>query len=610
MMMATSRVGRRLLSATIPTLFLGVLPLAHGCVSAQDQDPRIARVERGISGSLQVQGKAAEYFTILERLEHYDVPGVSVAVLDSGRIAWARGYGVKDVTTGEPVLPETLFQAASISKPLTAMAALKLVEEGLLDLDAPVNQYLKSWRLPENGFTEEQPVTLRHLLTHTGGTTVHGFPGYAVGDPVATTTEVLDGSAPANTLPVRVDTIPGSLWRYSGGGYTIVQQLLVDVTGKPFPELMRELVLEPAAMPMSSYAQPLPSGRESYAATAHLSDGTPVEGKWHIYPEMAAAGLWTNPTELAQLARDVQGSYRGEAGRILSPEMTRAQLTQGMGGYGLGFGVQGEGPSAQFSHGGSNHGFKAQFLAFMEGGRGVFIMTNGDQGAALAQEIALAVAREYGWPAPSYQEVILAEIPSAVLNQIAGTYRIENSGPELSVMVDGDHLRLEVRAPERVGETQVLKIYPTAENFFIDLTDGRRFRADRDDKGTVTAIQILGGPRAERAPGGAGRGEPLDVHLYSQAHMLQGVDDVRDMVPAPGLDLEHDLHVPHGDVGETPAVVDAQDVGPHVSHHPRKPGQRSGPVPDLDDEMGHPAVPHQPPFYDPGDHVHVNVPAA
>ncbi len=504
----------RHLTATLALVAFGFAWFPAGPTSAQDRDPRIGQVESGLTGAIQVRGRAPQRYSIQERLDHYHVPGVSIAVLDGGRIAWAKGYGVKDITTGEPVRAETLFQAASISKPVASMAALALVEEGRMELDAPVNQYLKGWRLPENEFTEGHPVTLRHLLTHTGGLTVHGFPGYAVGDSVATTTEVLDGAGPANTPAVRVDTIPGSLWRYSGGGYTILQQLLEDVTGQPFPELMRALVLEPAGMPTSSYAQPLPPGRLAYAATAHLSDGTPVQGKWHIYPEMAAAGLWTNPTELAQLAMDVQASYKGDTGHILSPEMTRAQLTPGPGGYGLGFGVQGEGSSARFSHGGSNHGFKAQFMAFLEGGRGVFVMTNGDRGSALAQEIVLAVAREYGWPTPSYQEVILAQVTPDLLSEIAGTYRIEDPGLEVRVVVDGDHLRVELGPPEsvgepaQVGEPQLLEIYPTAENFFIDLTNGTRFRVERDESGEVTAIQILGGPRAERIgaappPGGA-----------------------------------------------------------------------------------------------------------
>jgi CubicO group peptidase (beta-lactamase class C family) len=378
------------------------------------------------------------------------------------------------------------------------MAALKLADQGVLDLDAPVNQYLKSWKLPENDFTADEPVTLRHLMTHTGGLTVHGFPGYALDAPLATTVEVLEGSGAANTDPIRVDTIPGTLWRYSGGGYTIMQQLLADVTGKPFPRLMRELVLDPAGMTLSSYAQPLPPERAEYAASAHMSDGSTGDGKWHLYPEMAAAGLWTNPTELARLALDVQAADGGEPGHVLSPEMTQAQLTPGLGGYGLGFAVRGEGPSARFSHGGSNYGFKAQFMAFRERGRGVFVMTNGDRGSALAQEIILAVAREFEWPEPQYQEIALAEVPVEVLREIAGSYRLEEDDLEIQVLAEEDHLRIEVPDPAGAGEPQVILAYPTAENFFIDLQDGQRFRVDRDDSGAVTALQVLGGPRLVR----------------------------------------------------------------------------------------------------------------
>jgi CubicO group peptidase (beta-lactamase class C family) len=335
-----------------------------------------------------------------ERMATHHVPGVSVAVLDQGQIAWARGYGVMDVETGEPVTPETLFQAASISKPVAAMAALRLVEEGALDLDTPVNTYLKSWKLPDNGHTEENPVTLRHLLTHTGGLTVHGFPGYSPDGPVASTIQVLDGSGPANTDPIRVNRLPGSEWRYSGGGYTVMQQLLEDVTGETFPELMRRLVLDPAGMVSSSYEQPLPPERAALAAKAHNEEGRPFNDIWHIYPEMAAAGLWTTPTDLARLALAVQAAHRGDEGGILSQDMTVAQLTPTMDDQGLGFGVSGTGPEARFSHGGSNFGFKAYFLAFVEGGRGVMVMTNGDRGRRLRDEVREAVLQVYGWSSP------------------------------------------------------------------------------------------------------------------------------------------------------------------------------------------------------------------
>lgn len=196
----------------------------------------------------------------------------------------------------------TLFQAGSISKPVAALAALRLVEQGKLSLDEDVNAKLVSWKVPGNEFTKEQKVTLRRLLTHSAGLTVHGFPGYAAGAQVPTLVQVLNGEKPANTPAIRVDTVPGRLWRYSGGGYTIMQQLLIDVTQKSFPELMRQLVLEPAGMKHSTYEQPLPPARAGEAATAHDANGQPVKGQFHTYPEMAAAGLWTTPTDLALLA--------------------------------------------------------------------------------------------------------------------------------------------------------------------------------------------------------------------------------------------------------------------------------------------------------------------
>jgi CubicO group peptidase (beta-lactamase class C family) len=487
----------------LPSLFFLLLafPLP-ACTPAtqggQDQVARIESVENGLSPAIRLEGREPEKSSVYERMERFNVPGVSVAVLDGGDIAWAKGYGVKEVGKDDPVTAETLFQAASISKPVAAMAALKLVEEGLLELDAPVNVYLESWKLPENEFTSNARVTLRHLITHTGGLTVHGFPGYALDAPVATTVQVLDGSGPANTEPIRVDTFPGSLWRYSGGGYTIMQLLLEDVTGKPFPQILREYVLDPAGMSLSSYEQPLPPERAVYAATAHLSDGTVGDGSWHLYPEMAAAGLWTNPTELARLALHVQAGYRGEPGRVLSPQMTREQLTPGMGSWGLGFVLEGEGEAATFSHGGSNYGFKANFMAFVEGGRGVFVMTNGDRGSALAEEITLAVAAEYGWPEPQYREVPSEELSAEELQEIAGAYRIQEPPVEVQVWVEGNHLRLEGRDPEENTSVVVMTLHATARDLFIDLSSGTRVRVERNEDGAVVALQQMGGPRASR----------------------------------------------------------------------------------------------------------------
>lgn len=263
--------------------------------SASAQDPalaaRIVRIENGLLPAVVIKGQPPAPMTIASRMEHYKVPGVSVAFFDHGQIIWTKAYGLADVAAKKPVTPETLFQAASISKPVTALAALRLVQEGKLSLDEDVNVKLRTWKVPENAFTEKEKVTVRRILSHSAGLTVHGFPGYASGDPLPSIVQILNGAKPANTDPIRVDVVPGTLWRYSGGGYVVLQTLMADVTGKPFPQIMSELVLRPAGMTHSTYEQPLPKDLWSEAATPYRANGDPVKGGWHTYPEMAPAGL-------------------------------------------------------------------------------------------------------------------------------------------------------------------------------------------------------------------------------------------------------------------------------------------------------------------------------
>lgn len=326
-----------------------------------------------------------EKLDVLGRMRTLHVPGVSVAVIDNYRIVWTHAYGA--VTT------ETRFQAASISKPVAALAALKLVEQGRLSLDEDVNAKLKSWKVPDNAFTSIEKVTLRRLLSHSGGLTVHGFPGYQVSDRLPTLVEILDGVKPANTGPVRVDIKPGSQWRYSGGGITVMQLLMTDVTSTPFPDLMQSFVLSKIGMQASTYRQPLPEALRSQAASAYDNDGHEIPGKWHVYPEMAAAGLWTTPSDLARFAIELQLSLDGKANHVLSQDMTRQMLTRQIGNWGLGIGLT----DREFNHGGSNEGFRCLMVATLHTGKGVVIMTNSDQGGEVANEIQKAVAAEYHW---------------------------------------------------------------------------------------------------------------------------------------------------------------------------------------------------------------------
>ena len=337
---------------------------------------------------------------VAAEMKNHGIPGLSLAIIDEGKIIRAKGYGFTDKSGATAVMTNTLFQAGSISKPVAALAALRMVEEGRLSLDEDVNRVLRQWQVAENEFTKNEKVTLRRILSHSAGLTVHGFPGYDTDSPLPTLRQVLEGSKPANTAAIRVDVVPGSRSRYSGGGYTVMQQMMIDTTGKSFPILMKENVLAPLQMNASTYEQPLPADRAPAAATGYDSNGKEVTGRWHIHPEMAAAGLWTTPSDLARFAISIQEGFAGKSNPVISRSMTRQMLTVQTGNNGLGLGLEGAGNTSRFFHGGRNAGFDALLLAYAELGSGVAIMLNANDNSGAVKRIVNAVSKEYHWPGP------------------------------------------------------------------------------------------------------------------------------------------------------------------------------------------------------------------
>ena len=329
------------------------------------------------------------------RMTKLKVPGVSIAVIHEGRIEWARGFGVARAD-GAPVTEDTLFQAASISKPVFALAALHQVDAGRLRLDSDINEFLKSWKLPENDLTRQQKVTLRRLLSHSAGLTVHGFEGYEAGAAIPTTVQILDGAKPANSAPIRVDLLPGSKHRYSGGGYVVAQLLLADVTGEPVPQLMHDTVLVPLGMSHSTFEQPLPAALRGEVAEPFRSNGKPLPGGPHVYPELAAAGLWTTPSDLARYALGVRAALAGES-TVISAATAREMLTPVIGIQGLGPVLGGSTSRKLFAHNGGNEGYRCLLVAY-EDGEGAVIMTNSDRGDELNEQMVRVIARVYGWP--------------------------------------------------------------------------------------------------------------------------------------------------------------------------------------------------------------------
>ena len=337
--------------------------------------------------------------TVAELMEEFGVPGVSVAVIQDFKIHWAKAYGVADVETGQLVDIETMFQAASISKPVAAIGVLRAVQDGLFSLDDDINDILDSWTLDGREFTRNRPVTPRTLTSHTSGLgDGFGFPGYDPEQPLPTTVQILEGHELSNVGSVFMEREPLTFYEYSGGGVTVMELALSDVRRRPFVDVLQEGVLAPIGMTRSSYAQPISPEHNQNAARAHDNNGESRGPKWHVYPEHAAAGLWTTPTDLARLIIEVQRSASGESNRVLSQSMIQEMLNPvGVGPFAVGFTVSKVGEGWYFSHGGSNWGFRALMLAHKVKGYGLVVMTNADQGSTVINEISRRIQYTYNW---------------------------------------------------------------------------------------------------------------------------------------------------------------------------------------------------------------------
>jgi CubicO group peptidase (beta-lactamase class C family)/ATP-dependent Clp protease adapter protein ClpS len=435
------------------------------------------RITNGLRPAIAIAGEPP--MKLADRMNELHVPGVSIAVIHGGVIQ-ACGFGAAGID-GPSVTPETMFQAGSISKPVSAVAALALAQAGKLDLDSDVDLLLKTWKIPVNSYTDKSKVTLRRLLDHSAGITVHGFPGYAAGAAIPHLVDVLNGAPPANSAPIVVGHEPGTRFQYSGGGYTIMQQLLIDVTGKPFPDLVGELVLKPFGMTHSGFFQPLPKEDVQSAATPYRPTGAPVPGGAHIYPELAAAGLWTTPTDLARFALAVLEAWAGRNTSVLSQATAVQMLTPGFGDYGLGPIVRGSSPNRSFLHGGGNEGFFSLMVAF-ENGDGAIIMTNGARGGELANEIMHSIAIEYDWSAGQPKIRQRTTVDPRALDRLVGTYELS---PQFFIHISKEEGRLFAQA---TGQDR-FEIFPESDrDFFLTAVDAV---LTFDAESPVSATQLI-----------------------------------------------------------------------------------------------------------------------
>jgi CubicO group peptidase (beta-lactamase class C family) len=381
-----SRQSFRFLRLIAVAVLGAAIALAQGGASfaAEPSD-----LERGLTVTIDGVTKT---LTLQEAMQALHIPSASVALIDRDQLAFTRAYG-------PGVTPETLYKAASLSKFVAAIGAMRLVDQGRLALDEDVNSKLISWKVPTNGFDEAHPVTLRGLLSMTAGTDVSGFLGYELGAPLPNLTQILYGVPPANSPPVTVIAEPGSAYRYSGGGYEVAEALMIDTVKSPFPELLGSLVLKPADMSHSTFVQPLPADLVDQAVPGHLADGTELPGGYHVFPEHAAAGLWSTPADHAGLLLLIARAWRGESSLFLKPETAREMLTRQNGGpYGLGAAIGDADGALVLMKRGQNVGYQAYLILLPAEGKGMVVMTDSDNGSVLAEALIRRTAELYGWP--------------------------------------------------------------------------------------------------------------------------------------------------------------------------------------------------------------------
>lgn len=332
--------------------------------------------------------KTLQDFDLTSKMERYGVPGVSMAIIENGQLEWAKGYGLLQVGRPERIDTETLFSVGSVSKVGAAVISLKLHEKGILDIDRDVNQYLTSWKVPHNEYTEQASVTLRRIMSHTSGLTVHGFADFEPDEKLPTTVEILEGKWPAKSGRVYVNIPIGSRFRYSGGGTTVEQMVIEDLTGQDFHEAANRILFELLEMQRSSYQNALPESVGNIAK-AHNRNGRPVAlpRGYHSMPEAAASGLWTTPSDFAKLMIMLMKAYTGEHDYLSQHTVEDMMTPVNPSEYGLGPRIEERVDDIIFSHGGANDCYKAHFSGSLAKQNGFIIFTNGTDGHQLIRDL-------------------------------------------------------------------------------------------------------------------------------------------------------------------------------------------------------------------------------
>jgi CubicO group peptidase (beta-lactamase class C family) len=452
---------------------------------SSETEEKIRKVETGLCGWVQLTDSFSHH-NLSERMAYYKVNGLSIALIHNYKIEWAKGYGWADTGRKQPVTINTLFQAGAISKSLNALGVLQLADQGKIDLSSDISRYFKTVNFDSTHLNDLKKITIAGLMSHTAGLAVHGFAGFEAEDtipsifqdqnPPSQGNDKNDGSRSQSGYAVQVENF--------GGGITISQEIISSITKEAYDKYELKNVLQPVGMTNSFFTQPPPSNRMTQLATGYRPDGREIQGKFDIYPEMAAAGLWTNPTDLCRFIIELQLAYEGKSKKVISQHMASTMLTPyfDRSDAGLGVLIEKKGGRTYFKHGGATEGFRSQYIGSLENGNGLAIMVNSDNGQII-EEIVNSIARAYSWNdfyKPALKKAV--QVPTDTLNSYIGEYKWN----DLTVLIKrvGDHLFL-----FQNGKAGLQLFFTSNENFFF-----LEFKAEacfiKNELGKSIAIKI------------------------------------------------------------------------------------------------------------------------
>jgi len=456
--------------------YLCGLVVIASCSQTAPPKNNMASIEKNLIAAVRFEDISWENMSVRNRMQRYGVSAFSIALLDDGEITWTKAYGTYSNKDERPISETTLFQAASLGKPITALGVLKLVDEGTIKLDAPANKYLKTWELP-NSYLSSTPVKISNLLSHTAGISVPSYPGYTGDEILPNINEILEGETPSKSAPVRV-TMASGTYQYSGGGYMVLQKIIEDQTGKPLNAYMDAALFSPLGLNRTTFniIKPIQGQDNKDIALGGNWTGEPYKNGWKVYPQQAAASLWSTPSELALILKEYMAAYKGQDNYLFSARTARLMTKPIDGNMGLGFGVHGQGPGIHIDHAGWTRGYRSYLVAFPETGDGLVMMANGNNGHRLIQEMTRAIAKEYNWPAYQPQKLKREIWSPAQLQALVGDYKMMPARFTISITVEDDHLM--ISTPRGTTYT----VYPISENVLVTIEDGEHITISRAEK--------------------------------------------------------------------------------------------------------------------------------